>query len=517
MGAIGWYVLVGSVLFSMGLFAARLGGMPITSAILYLVVGVLVGPTVFNLFHFNPLKSAAWLEVITEIAVLISLYTCGLKLKVPLRSRLWRIPLRLATISMVVGIALVSAFAHWVLAMPWGAAILIGALLAPTDPVLATDVQVRRPGDNDRLRFGLTAEAGLNDGTAFPFVMLGLGLLGLHDIGDGGRWLLVDVLWASVAGIGLGALLGAGVARLVFTLRVHRRETRFMDDFLGLGLIALTNGLALAISAYAFLAVFAAAVALRQTEQHLMARHRHRLDPADRRAISLADSSMHFNEQLERIGEVLLILLLRQFVALGCGPGGGVRVRGGAAAGGLSGPDRQRRGPSDPALHGLVRRARDRLAVLPDVRHQPRPRSGARASDPVDHADRRDAVDHRARHECQALDAALRAGGLKGRSGRPATQAVRNRIEKVSARMRTSALVERSSSLSPAMPSTSIATTAWAMKTGSAARPSTCSGDHSQAALPRGPKRISTTASAAALSTRSAPKCHLSNSVAHTG
>lgn len=310
MGAIGWYVLVGSVLFSMGLFAARLGGMPITSAILYLVVGVLVGPTVFNLFHFNPLKSAAWLEVITEIAVLISLYTCGLKLKVPLRSRLWRIPLRLATISMVVGIALVAGFAHWVLAMPWGAAILIGALLAPTDPVLATDVQVRRPGDNDRLRFGLTAEAGLNDGTAFPFVMLGLGLLGLHDIGDGGRWLLVDVLWASAAGIGLGALLGAGVARLVFTLRVHRRETRFMDDFLGLGLIALTNGLALAISAYAFLAVFAAAVALRQTEQHLMARHRHRLDPADRRAISLADSSMHFNEQLERIGEVLLILLL---------------------------------------------------------------------------------------------------------------------------------------------------------------------------------------------------------------
>jgi len=310
MDAIGWYVLVGSVLFSMGLFAARLGGMPITSAILYLVVGVLVGPTVFNLFHFNPLKSAAWLEVITEIAVLISLYTCGLKLKVPLRSRLWRIPLRLATISMVVGIALVAGFAHWMLAMPWGAAILIGALLAPTDPVLATDVQVRRPGDNDRLRFGLTAEAGLNDGTAFPFVMLGLGLLGLHDIGDGGRWLLVDVLWASAAGVGLGALLGAGVARLVFTLRVHRRETRFMDDFLGLGLIALTNGLALAISAYAFLAVFAAAVALRQTEQHLMARHRDRLDPADRRAISLADSSMHFNEQLERIGEVLLILLL---------------------------------------------------------------------------------------------------------------------------------------------------------------------------------------------------------------
>ena len=310
MGALGWYMLVGTVLFSMGLFAARLGAMPITSAILYLVVGVVIGPTVLNLFHFNPLKSAAWLETITEIAVLISLYTCGLKLKVPLRSKLWRIPLRLATLSMVIGIALVAAFAHWAMALPWGAAILIGAVLAPTDPVLATDVQVRRPGDNDRLRFGLTAEAGLNDGTAFPFVMLGLGLLGVHEIGDGGRWLLRDVVWASVAGVALGALLGAGVARLVFALRQRARETVFMDDFLGLGLIALTNGLALAMSAYAFLAVFAAAVALRQTEQHLMARHRDRLSPELRRATSLADRSMHFNEQLERIAEVLLILLL---------------------------------------------------------------------------------------------------------------------------------------------------------------------------------------------------------------
>ncbi|QID17474.1 sodium:proton antiporter [Nitrogeniibacter mangrovi] len=310
MDATGWYLLVGTVLFSMGLLAARISGMAMTSAMFYLAVGVLIGPTAFGLFHFNPLKSAAWLEVITEIAVLVSLYACGLKLKVPLRSRLWHIPLRLATISMGVGIALVAGFAHFALGMSWGAAILIGALLAPTDPVLATDVQVRHPGDNDRLRFGLTAEAGLNDGTAFPFVMLGLGLLGVHDIGGGGRWLALDVVWASVAGVALGAALGSGVARLVFALRRQRRETVFMDDFIGLGLIALTNGLALAISAYAFLAVFAAAVALRQTEQHLMARHRDELPVSVARASSLAERSMHFNEQLERIGEVVLLLLL---------------------------------------------------------------------------------------------------------------------------------------------------------------------------------------------------------------
>ena len=92
------------------------------------------------------------------------------------------------------------------LGLPLGAAILLGGILAPTDPVLASDVQVAEPGDRDRLRFALTGEAGLNDGTAFPFVLLGLGLLGLHDIGSfGWRWLAVDVLWAVGAGVGIGA------------------------------------------------------------------------------------------------------------------------------------------------------------------------------------------------------------------------------------------------------------------------------------------------------------------------
>jgi NhaP-type Na+/H+ or K+/H+ antiporter len=75
--------------------------------------------------------------------------------------------------------------------------VLLGAIVAPTDPVLATDVQIRHPGDRDRLRFYLTCEAGMNDGSTFPFVMLGLGLLGLHDLGESGlRWTLLDVVWA---------------------------------------------------------------------------------------------------------------------------------------------------------------------------------------------------------------------------------------------------------------------------------------------------------------------------------
>ena len=310
MTATGWYLVIGVILLSMGLLASRIRRMPVTSALFYLIVGIVIGPSVFNLFHFNPLKQSAWLEILTEAAVLISLYTSGLKLQLPIRASLWRIPLRLATLSMVVGVGLVAAFTHYGLNFSWGAAVLIGAILAPTDPVLATDVQVKRPGDRDRLRFSLTGEAGLNDGTAFPFVMLGLGLLGLHDIGSGGRWLLVDVLWASAAGVAVGVVLGWGLVLCVRLLRRWRSETVFMDDFLGLGLIALANGIALTISAYAFLAVFAAAVTVRQTERQQVTRPM-TMPPsqtADQQLMS--QRSLHFNEQLERLSEVALILLL---------------------------------------------------------------------------------------------------------------------------------------------------------------------------------------------------------------
>ena len=92
-----------------------------------------------------------------------------------------------------------------VLGLPWGVGIIVGAILAPTDPVLASDVQVEHPFDQNRLRFALTSEASLNDGTAFPFLMLGLGLLGLHDLGSGlWRWVAIDVLWATTGGLGAG-------------------------------------------------------------------------------------------------------------------------------------------------------------------------------------------------------------------------------------------------------------------------------------------------------------------------
>lgn len=318
-------MLIGGLLIAMGLIPTILKRLPVTSAIIYLAVGVVVGPMVLNLFHFNPLQQSALLETLTEAAVLISLFSAGVKMPVPVSTTHWRAPILLATVSMAVTVGLIAALAYYALGLPLGAAILLGAIVAPTDPVLATDVQIRHPSDRETLRVTLTCEAGINDGTAFPFVMLGLGLLGVHEIGDHGlRWVMVDVLWATSAGIAIGALLGNGLGHLVWKLRCNQPELKHLDDFLGLGLIGLVYGLSVYVDAWGFLAVFAAAVALRQTElklsgetpdtpQRLHANEARPGNVSDRKPaqpVRTSEGSLIFGEHLERLAEVLLILLI---------------------------------------------------------------------------------------------------------------------------------------------------------------------------------------------------------------
>ena len=319
-----WFLLVGGLLLARGLTATMLQRLPVTPAIIYLAVGLLVGPTVLNVFHFNPLKESALLEVLTEVVVLISLFSAGVKMPVPVSLARWRTPILLATVSMAISVGMVAAFAYYLLGLPLGAGILLGAILAPTDPVLATDVQIRHPGDRDQLRFTLTCEAGMNDGSAFPFVMLGMGLLGLHELGEFGlRWALVDVLWATVAGIAIGVISGAALAHLGRKLRGNPPRHKLMDDFLGLGLIGVVYGLSVLVEAWGFLAVFFAAVALRQTELKLADRDNpdrpqtERIEPDAANASpdsepapTVSGGSLIFKEHLERLSELMLILLI---------------------------------------------------------------------------------------------------------------------------------------------------------------------------------------------------------------
>ena len=292
---------------------------------LYLGVGVVLGPHALNLLRLDPIEQSALLERVTEIAVVVSLFTAGLKLRLLPSDPRWRPALRLAFGAMSLTVAMIAAAGVFLLGLPLGAAVLLGAILAPTDPVLASDVQVEHPFDSNRLRFSLTGEAGWNDGTAFPFVMLGLGLLGLHEIGPGGRqWLIFDVLWAVSAGVVVGALLGTCVGRLVVHLRREHREAIGLDEFLALGLIGLSYGVALLCQAYGFLAVFAAGLAMRRVEathspawaahgltesDTTVLHHRAAMDPEQAGAY-LAHAVLHFNEQLERIGEAAVVVMI---------------------------------------------------------------------------------------------------------------------------------------------------------------------------------------------------------------
>lgn len=307
----------------MGLSPSLIKRVPLTSAIVYLAVGLVAGPTLLNAYHFNPLKQSALLETLTEVAVLVSLFAAGVKMPVPFTFLRWRTPILLAFVSMSVTVAMITVFAHYALGLSLGAAVLLGAIVAPTDPVLATDVQIRHPGDRDRLRFYLTCEAGMNDGSAFPFVMLGLGLLGLHELGESGlQWALVDVVWATSAGIIIGVVLGSALARLAWKLRNGPVKHDLMDDFLGLGLIAAVYGISELVAAWGFLAVFFAAVALRQTELELSGRPPDTPDELQSAALLLSDPAMDapvptvsegsllFKEHLERVSEMVLILLV---------------------------------------------------------------------------------------------------------------------------------------------------------------------------------------------------------------
>ena len=323
MTAILWYIVVGLLLVAMALSDSMVRRLPLSTAMLYLAGGVALGPLGLGLIALDPVEHAELLERVAEIVVIVSLFAAGLKLRAPLSERRWVVPVALAFGSMAITVGLITLVGWTLLGLSLGGAVLLGAVLAPTDPVLASDVQVDEPADRDRLRFSLTAEAGLNDGTAFPFVMLGLGLLGLHELGSGGwRWWAVDVLWAIAGGIGVGTLLGTLVGRLVIYLRERHKEALGLDDFLALGLITMSYGVALLIHTYGFLAVFAAGLAVRRIERQ----HTGEAEPPpeveaaseaedeatdpDTAPAFMAQAVLGFSEQLERIGTVGVVLIV---------------------------------------------------------------------------------------------------------------------------------------------------------------------------------------------------------------
>jgi NhaP-type Na+/H+ or K+/H+ antiporter len=211
-------------------------------------------------------------ERMTELVVVVALTGAGLKLDRRLGLRSWAMTWRLLGIAMplsIIGIALTGA---WLLGLGLAAAVLLGAALAPTDPVLAADVQVGPPrsGEEDEVRFTLTAEAGLNDGLAFPFINLAIAMVahvGTADAGWALHWFAVDLVWKLVAGIGIGWAVGHALGWLIFHVPNRAGLSRTGDGFVALGVTFLAYGATELAHGYGFLAVFIASIAIRDAKR----------------------------------------------------------------------------------------------------------------------------------------------------------------------------------------------------------------------------------------------------------
>lgn len=279
--------------------------LPLSLPILCLIIGMLLAWSPYPLLpSFNPLENRAFTERMTEVVVIIALMGAGLKIDRPIGLTRWRTTWRLLSIAMPLTIVAVMGLGYYILDLDMASALLLGAALAPTDPVLASDIQVGPPktGEEDEVRFALTSEAGLNDGLAFPFVYLAIAIA--VSVKDGTAifedWALVDVIWrlgtAIAGGWGAGKLFGM----LSFRLR-GKSLAKTKDGFVALGMTFFIYGVTQMIHGYGFVAVFVAAVAFRSVE----------------REHDFHEQLHDFAEQIERLLMMVLLVFLGSIVATG--------------------------------------------------------------------------------------------------------------------------------------------------------------------------------------------------------
>jgi NhaP-type Na+/H+ or K+/H+ antiporter len=264
-------VFAGLALFAAVMALSQERERAFTAAIVYLVMGALlsVGLGLFGLDLLDPFQDAHVIERITEVAVIVALFSAGLKLDRPLTWSGWRSPAVLLILVMPLTIAAVVLFGVGAMGLSLGAAVVLAGALAPTDPVLAGDVSVGPPGDSDERepRFALTAEAGFNDGLAFPFVLLGLFIAGQGGTGWVAEWVLADVLYAILVGLAVGVGAGRGLAWLVSRLHARGALLPLLDGWLAMATVLVVYGLTEVIGAYGFLAAFAGGLAFRRYER----------------------------------------------------------------------------------------------------------------------------------------------------------------------------------------------------------------------------------------------------------
>ena len=292
------FAVIGFGALLAGILPRLLERRPLSMPIAFLGLGMLVFGLPLGLPDVDPLAHPKVTEHLTEIGVIVALMGAGLKIDRPLSRRGWSSTWRLLAIAMPVTIAAMALLGWWWAGLVPATALLLGAALAPTDPVLASDVQVGEPTDRedseDEVRFALTSEAGLNDGLAFPFVYAAIAMAGAAGLGWVGEWVWLDVVYRLVAGVVGGLVVGKSLGWLFFRARKQElRLARHSEGFLALAATFLAYGIVEVAQGYGFIAVFVAARAIRAAE----------------RSNDYHQVLHDFAEQTERLLTVLLLLL----------------------------------------------------------------------------------------------------------------------------------------------------------------------------------------------------------------
>lgn len=302
MDFLAWTAATGGLLLLMSLASGWIHRGPVTSFGLYLFAGILCGPWMLNLLQIDILGHAAFAAHITEITMAASLFITGLKLRLPLRAHAWRVGIRLAFPAMLLTVGGMTLLVRWITGFDWPLALAFAAIVAPTDPVLASLISVNDARDDDALRVALSSEAGMNDGSALPLLMLALLLLYHPSLTftDFSLWAGRDAVWAIGGGLAMGYAIGRAIGQFATHLRSVHQDTA-PNDILALALIALSYAAAQSLDASGFLATFAAGVGLRRAELRIVQRYPPE-DASEEEHLLPAEARVNPNQRLQHGG-----------------------------------------------------------------------------------------------------------------------------------------------------------------------------------------------------------------------